>query len=197
MRWCRVTNGLIITVFKKSDFECECFYYCYCWLSFISWDIFFNLEFDVCLLWVSVLKRQRRWLSRRAVSGLLVLCDTAVQVVVWWRVWLRCRGAVCVSGLHRGLLDHQHRIWFFTVSTSVWMWTDQRHLTLRCPLIGGRQPSSTVMLDFWMKPLPHRLPGSCCSSSLNLHTAFAGKKNVFLFFLRKEEDLNDASVFLK
>lgn len=41
------------------------------------------------------------------------------------------------------------------LSTSVWMERDRCDFALRCPLIGGQQPSLTVMLDLWMKPLPH------------------------------------------
>lgn len=48
---------------------------------------------------------------------------------------------LCVQMCHSGICPHlsgQGKI--------------RAAFTLRCPLIGGQQPSSTVMLDLWMKP---------------------------------------------
>lgn len=69
--------------------------------------------------------------------------------------------------------------------------SDQWGFTLRCPLIGGQQPSSTVMLDLWMKPLPHCTNTSQVFSHLvSFHHLITctphslGKKR----FLKKEQE---------
>lgn len=72
---------------------------------------------------------------------------------------------LCVQMCHSGICPHlsgQGKI--------------RAAFTLRCPLIGGQQPSSTVMLDLWMKPpppLPH-----CKKKKKKLHIWL--QKNILL-----------------
>lgn len=56
--------------------------------------------------------------------------------------------------------------------------------TLGCPLIGGQQPSSTVMLDFWMKQHTRLCPR--CFYHLITRTSHSlSSKNIFLMRLLK------------
>lgn len=147
---------------------------------------------NVKFMRVEVCQKCKFWLLSRRCPVLLasipppVLCDPTVQILVWLaslsetlvyissqkrkyfefqkkKTSLTC--CLCVQMCHSGICPHlsgQGKI--------------RAAFTLRCPLIGGQQPSSTVMLDLWMKPpppLPH-----CKKKKKKLHIWL--QKNILL-----------------
>lgn len=127
-------------------------------------NIYLTINLNYFTYWHSAVKFSVRFVASWTLfwnlkAAVVVSCpahvDSAVQLLVFAQILCTYPVTTEVLRILKPVLCFysspgplQHRTW----STSVWLGSD---FTLRCPLIGGQQPSSTVMLDLWMKPLPH------------------------------------------